>query len=131
MKLKKSLSESIKQIQQRYDLTIDGKLGPCTSLVIGGLLLERFEMETRTELEGSKYKSESWLVDSFQACSQYDKNQIQRYLDFPDLPLHSELNAFIFAAEINRNNLLKSSTNSQPNSNAYKALSKIGYELQY
>ncbi|PML77189.1 hypothetical protein [Enterovibrio norvegicus] len=128
---KQSINASIQQIQLRYDLVIDGQLGPCTSLVIGGLLLERFEMETRNELEGSKYKSDSWLADSFQACSQNDKNQIQRYLDFPDLPLHSELNSFILAAEINRSELMKSLTNTLPNSSSYKALSEIGYELTY
>tara|TARA_Y100000588_G_C14252638_1_gene924122 strand:- start:1705 stop:2694 length:990 start_codon:yes stop_codon:yes gene_type:complete len=119
-----SLQTSIKQIQQRYELTSDGQLGPCTSLVVGALLLEHYEMETRQELEKSMYKDNSWLANSFQTCSSHDKSQIQRYLDYPDLPLHTELNSFISAMHLDRNKLL---SNSLPNASAYKALSMIDY----
>lgn len=124
-----SLQINIQEIQQRYDLTSDGQLGPCTSLVIGALLLENYEMETRKELEESMYKNNAWLANSFQACSSHDKNQIQRYLDFPDLPLHTELNSFISAMQLDRKELLSNLSNSMPNASAYKALDAIDYEF--
>lgn len=125
---KESLQFNIQEIQQRYELTSDGQLGPCTSLVIGALLLENYEMETRKELEKSMYKNNAWLANSFQTCSQHDKNQIQRYLDFPDLPLHTELNAFISAMQLDRKELLSNLSHSMPNASAYKALNAIDYE---
>ncbi len=125
---KATLSDNVKQIQERYELTVDGNLGPCTSLVIGALLFEHYEMETRSELKNSSYGSEKWLSNSFQTCSQKDKSQIQRYLDFSDLPLHVQLNTFVTATGMKRESLMTNLIKHMPTPNAYEALNYIGYE---
>ncbi|PSV50050.1 hypothetical protein [Photobacterium indicum] len=125
---KNSIRDNVKQIQERYELSVDGNLGPCTSLVIGSLLLDNYEVETRKELEMSSFNSEKWLTNSYQTCSQRDKSQIQRYVDYPDLPMHIQLNNFITATGIPRKDFLKNLTKNMPEPIAYKALSYIGYE---
>lgn len=122
------IESNIKQLQERYELTIDGNMGPCTSLVIGSLLMAHFEAETRDEVVMSSFHSKDWLVSSFQTCSAHDREQIQRYMDYPDLPLHVQLNNFIKTIGINRSHLLKALTNNNPMAQAYKALDFIGYE---
>jgi hypothetical protein len=123
-----SIRENVKQIQERYELSVDGNLGPCTSLVIGSLLLDNYEVETRKELELSSFSSQKWLANSYQTCSQRDKSQIQRYVDYPDLPMHIQLNNFITATGIPRKDFLNNLTKNMPEPIAYKALSYIGYE---
>ena len=125
---KSTVSENVKQIQERYGLTVDGSLGPCTSFVIGALLLDNYELETRSELKTSLYASDMWLTKSFQTCSAMDKQQILRYLDFNDLPLHKQLNSFITVIGMKREGMVNNLIEGIPNPTAYRALEYIGYE---
>jgi hypothetical protein len=125
---KETISDNVRQIQERYRLTVDGNLGPCSSLVVGSLILENHELETRNELGNSSYSSDKWLTNSFQTCSKKDKTQLQRYLDFSDLPLHSQLNTFITSTGMQRSILISNLTKNMPTPNAYKALDYIGYQ---
>ena len=124
-----SIERSVMQIQDRYSLTTDGRLGPCSSIVVGALLLENYEIETRAELKNSSYEATDWLIKSFQACSAQDKELLSRTLEYPELPLHSRVNHFITAAHLNRVELLESLHVSSPLPAAYKALDIIGYEV--
>ena len=125
---KNTIGNSVKQIQERYGLPVDGNMGPCTSLVIGSLLLSNYEVETRKELESSSYESSSWLVKSFQTCAASDKSHLLRLIEYPELPLHVQLNQFITASKIRRDDLLDSLHTSSPLPSAYRALDSIGYE---
>lgn len=122
-----NLSESIKKIQLRYELTPDGELGPCTALVIGSLYKSAFPVEAETNIKNSIFLDHSWLANAFQACSYNDRTNIERYLAYPDLPLHKELNDFVDALKLDRG-ILKNSLKSQKVDRAgYKALDYIGY----
>ncbi len=125
-----SIERSVTQIQERYSLSVDGQLGPCSSLVTGALLLEIYEIETRKELQRSSYDTTDWLIKSFQTCSSQDKDLLARTLEYPELPLHSQLNRFISAAHIPRKELLDSLRVSSPLPEAYKALDWIGYDSE-
>ncbi|PKF76722.1 hypothetical protein CW749_25960 [Vibrio sp. vnigr-6D03] len=125
-----SIEHSVTQIQERYSLSVDGQLGPCSSLVTGALLLEIYEMETRKELQRSSYGTTDWLIKSFQTCTNEDKDYIARALEYPELPLHGQLNRFISAARIPRKDLLESLRVSSPLPEAYKALDWIGYDSE-
>lgn len=122
-----SLKSAIINLQNRFSLTSDGELGPCTSLVIGSLFNSDFPLIANEELSKSKFTEQSWLTNSFQACSRKDKEHIARYLDYPDLPLHKELNKFIEAASIDREILISSMRNNKVDSKGYKALEYLGY----
>ena len=125
-----SIKRSVAQIQERYSLSVDGQLGPCSSLVTGALLLEIYEIETRKELQRSSYDTTDWLIKSFQTCSREDKDFLARTLEYPELPLHSQLNRFISVAHIPRKELLESLRVSSPFPEAYKALDWIGYDSE-
>ncbi|ENM3732434.1 hypothetical protein WKN17_003732, partial [Vibrio cholerae] len=125
-----SISQSVKQIQARYSLSVDGNLGPCTSLIVGALLLQHYEIETRDELKASSFGSKEWLTKSFQTCNAHDKESLQRVLEYPELPMHSQLNRFVSASKIDHKQLLDSLHVSTPLPPAYKALEQIGYGEQ-
>ncbi|EJB8504588.1 hypothetical protein MW364_002766 [Vibrio parahaemolyticus] len=127
---RESIESSVMQIQERYSLVSDGQLGPCSSLVIGSLLLQNYEIETREELEQSSYETTDWLIKSFQTCSAKDKAILARTLEYPELPMHSQLNRFVTAAHIKRDDLMESLRVSSPLPEAYKALDWIGYEIE-
>ena len=122
-----NLSESIKKIQLRYELTPDGELGPCTALVIGSLYKAAFPLEADTNMKDSIFLNHSWLANAFQACSFNDRTNIERYLAYPDLPLHKELNDFVGALKLDRNILNNSLKSKKVDRVGYKALDYIGY----
>jgi hypothetical protein len=124
---RESLKNAIITLQNRFSLTNDGELGPCTSLVIGALLISDFPFVVNEEISNSKFKSQPWLTNSFQACSRKDKEYISRYLEYPDLPLHKQLNNFVDAAKIDREILIKSLRNFHVDNQGYKALEYLGY----
>ncbi|MFY8282597.1 hypothetical protein AAEU31_03530 [Pseudoalteromonas sp. SSMSWG5] len=124
---RESLKNAIITLQNRFSLTNDGELGPCTSLVIGALLISDFPFVANEELSNSKFISQPWLTNSFQACSRKDKEYISRYLEYPDLPLHKQLNNFVDATKIDREILIKSLRNFHVDNQGYKALEYLGY----
>ncbi|MFC0119999.1 hypothetical protein ACFFK7_18970 [Pseudoalteromonas xiamenensis] len=126
---KDSLKNAISSLQNRFSLSEDGELGPCTTLVIGALLNADFPFVANKELSTSQFKEQPWLTNSFQACSRKDKVNIGRYMDYPDLPLHKELNNFVVAAKLDREILMKSMRNFKVDNQGYKALEYLGYRL--
>lgn len=126
---KESLKNAISSLQNRFSLSNDGQLGPCTTLVIGALLNSDFPFVANKELNDSQFKDQPWLTNSFQACSRNDKVNIGRYMDYPDLPLHKELNNFVEAAKIDRKILMQSMRNFKVDNQGYKALQFLGYGL--
>ncbi len=60
----------------------------------------------------------------------HDKESLQRVLEYPELPMHSQLNRFVSASKIDHKQLLDSLHVSTPLPPAYKALEQIGYGEQ-
>ncbi|MGB0948316.1 MAG: hypothetical protein ACPGUG_15970 [Pseudoalteromonas marina] len=123
-----SFSEAVKSLQSRFDLEPDGEMGPCSSLMLGSLFLEEFPNEAENELSKSSFKLYPWLVNSFQACNKGDKNNIGRYLDYTDLPLHKQLNNFIQLASIDSEQLRQKLRTYKVSKEGYKAIEYIGYQ---
>lgn len=123
---KLSLQTAVKQLQNQFGLTVDGLLGPCTSLIFSSLMYADYPLQISEGLENSVFKERSWLAASFQACSREDKVNLSRYLDYPDLPLHKELNNFLQAANIDRSTITSNLNTYKVDSNGYRALESLG-----
>lgn len=121
-----SLQDAIKQVQKQFGLTVDGMLGPCTSLIFSSLMYADYPLQISESLKSSVFKEQSWLVASFQACSREDKVNLNRYLDYPDLPLHKELNNFLQATMIERDIIMNHLNTYKVDANGYRALESLG-----
>lgn len=122
-----NLSNSIINLQERYGLTQDGELGPCTAITVGALYKLNFPLEADKSMRESIFIKMPWLVKAFQACSQNDGSNVERYLSYPDLPLHKELNNFVDALNIDKGILKQSLKSKVVTISGYKALESIGY----
>jgi len=119
---KETIRQSVSMIQNRVELVSDGKLGPCTSLLLAAVSLRHFPKDTEKELRSSLYAESYWYLNVFKACYERDKEILRYALEYNDNPLHYELIRVVELIGTHKKHIINMLDSKAADKNAYDVL---------
>ena len=115
---------SIRFIQHKYGLSVDGKVGPCTALLLSSLSQSVREDGNHAELSQSVFHDNPNLVWVLSACSKDDKRSIRWIMERDD-DLSKKLNYSIVKLGMDITTVASLINTSHVNPEAYDALRSL------